>query len=138
MTRPSWPATWMQMAHVISQRSYDPRLKVGCVIVSNDNRRILGVGYNGNARGLPNAPDSGEPGQSGFVHAEVNAIINAQTNLYSANVYLTHSPCTTCAKALMNAGVWTITYGILYRDPSSLEFLERQGLIVSEHHEQGR
>ncbi len=41
MTRPSWPSTWMAMAKVIAQRSYDPRLKVGCVIVSTDNRREI-------------------------------------------------------------------------------------------------
>ena len=135
MTRPSWPATWMAMAKVIAQRSYDPRLQVGCVIVSSDNRRVLGVGYNGNGRGMPNEPDSDQPGQSGFVHAEVNALVNAQTSLYSANVYLTHSPCVTCAKALMNSGIWTITYAQAYRDTASLAFLERAGIIVRESHE---
>ena len=134
MTRASWDDTWMAMAHVLAKRSYDPRLKVGCVIVSNDNRQILGIGYNGNGRGLPNEPESEEPGQSGFVHAEINAIINAKRGLYGANVYLTHSPCLTCAKALINAGVWTLTYSKPYRDQRPLTFLENVGIIVGTHH----
>lgn len=134
MSRASWDDTWMSMAHVLAKRSYDPRLKVGCVIVSNDNRQILGMGYNGNGRGMPNEPESLEPGQSGFVHAEINAIINAKQGLYGSNVYLTHSPCSTCAKALMNAGVWTITYDKPYRDKKGLSFLTNAGLIIKEHH----
>jgi dCMP deaminase len=120
----------MAMAHTLAKRSYDPRLKVGCVIASNDNRRVIGLGYNGNARKLANEPDSLEPGQSGFVHAEVNAIINAGQPVYSGNVYLTHSPCLACAKALINAGVWSLHYAIRYRDEEPLELLRRSGIYV--------
>lgn len=125
----------MEMAHTLAKRSPDPRLQVGCVITSTNNRRVLGVGYNGNGTKLPNEPDSMEPGQSGFVHAEINAIINAQQGLYSANVYLTHSPCLTCAKALLNAGVWSITFGQHYRDHGHLDILRREGMIVSQYME---
>jgi dCMP deaminase len=130
MERPSWPETWMAMAHSLAKRSYDPRLQVGCVIASNDNRRIIALGYNGNARKLANEPDSLEPGQSGFVHAEVNALINAGQPVYSGNVYLTHSPCLACAKALINAGVQVIWYAEPYRDTRPLEWLEMAGVRV--------
>lgn len=130
MERPSWPETWMAMAHTLARRSYDPRLKVGCVIASNDNRRVMGLGYNGNARKLVNEPDSLEPGQSGFVHAEVNALINAAQSVYSGNVYLTHSPCLACAKALINAGVWSVWYAEPYRDTTPLDILSRSGVHV--------
>jgi dCMP deaminase len=120
----------MAMAHSLAKRSYDPRLQVGCVIASNDNRRIIALGYNGNARKLANEPDSLEPGQSGFVHAEVNALINAGQPVYSGNVYLTHSPCLACAKALINAGVQVIWYAEPYRDTRPLEWLEMAGVRV--------
>lgn len=132
MTRPTWPQTWMRMAHILAERSYDPRLKVGCIITDHDNRRIVALGYNGNARKMPNEPDSLEPGQSGFVHAEMNAIINAHERIYSGNVYLTHSPCLICAKMLINGGVWSVTYATRYRDEGPLELLRRAGVCVHE------
>lgn len=132
MNRPGWPETWLRMAYILAERSYDPRLKVGCIITDHDNRRIIALGYNGNARKLVNAPDSLEPGQSGFVHAEQNAIINAHERIYSGNVYLTHSPCSLCAKMLINGGVWSLTYGMRYRDEAPLEMLRRSGVQVHE------
>ena len=132
MNRPGWPETWMRMAHVLAKRSYDPRLQVGCLIVDHDNRVVLGVGYNGNARKLANEPDSLEPGQSGFVHAEANAIINCTSRIYSANVYVTHSPCMQCAKMLINGGIWSLHYAVRYRDEGPLELLRRSGVYVHE------
>lgn len=133
MSRPSWPETWMRMAFILSQRSYDPRLQVGCIITDHDSRRIIGLGYNGNARKMPHTPDSEEPGQSGFVHAEMNAIINAHERIYSGNVYLTHSPCSLCAKMLVNAGVWSLTYAQKYRDERPIEMLRDAGILVHEY-----
>lgn len=123
--RKAWPEVWLTMAHTIAARSVDPRLQVGCVIVSNDNRRILGLGYNGDERGGANEPDGDEPGESGFVHAEINAIINAQQSLYGSHVYVTHTPCVVCARALVNAGVWMVTYAESYRKTEGLRVLER-------------
>jgi dCMP deaminase len=120
----------MAMAHVLAKRSYDPRLQVGCLIVDHDNRVVLGVGYNGNARKLPNEPDSLELGLSGFVHAEANAIINCTSRIYSANVYVTHSPCMQCAKMLINGGIWSLHYATPYRDEKPLEMLRRSGVCV--------
>jgi dCMP deaminase len=128
MERPGWPETWMAMAHTLAKRSYDPRLKVGCIIVSNDNKWVVGLGYNGNARSFPNLPDSLEPGESGFVHAEINALINAGQPVYGGTVYLTHSPCLACAKALINAGVQVVWYAEPYRDTKPLEWLEMAGI----------
>ena len=45
--RPSWDSIWMDFAHTISKRSYDPQFQVGTVIVSEDNCQVLAVGYNG-------------------------------------------------------------------------------------------
>ena len=46
--RPSWDSIWMKFATSIAERSYDPRNKVGTVIVTQDNTQVLAVGYNGN------------------------------------------------------------------------------------------
>jgi len=61
--RPSFEATFMELAHALARRSTCARLQVGCVIVSADWRVVFGVGYNGGAAGQENECASMEPGQ---------------------------------------------------------------------------
>ena len=79
-TRPDWDEIWMRFAKSIAERSIDPRNKVGAVIVSEDNTQVLSMGYNGDHAGGPNEVDSLEPGQSGCIHAEINALIKLDYN----------------------------------------------------------
>lgn len=127
--RPTWPETWISIAKIMAERSYDPRLKVGAVIVSEDNTLMLSSGYNGNYSGGPNEPESLEPGQSGFLHAEVNALLRCDFNFPKRKVmYLTHSPCRMCSKMLVNAGLSKVIYDVEYRDTSGLEILRSCGI----------
>src|SRR5574338_1570755 len=73
--RPSWDSVWMRVAHIVAERSIDPRTKVGCIVVSADNQQVLALGYNGMERGGSNEVDSAEPGMSGTIHAELNSLI---------------------------------------------------------------
>lgn len=63
--RPDWDTVWMGLALTLSQRSTCDRLSVGCVVVSQDNTRVLSLGYNGGAKGLHNCCLSSEPGNCG-------------------------------------------------------------------------
>lgn len=129
--RPSWPEVWMALAEKISERSYDPRLRVGAIIVSVDNTSVLSVGYNGNARGLPNVPESSEPGKSGFLHSELNACIKADYHFLGEKVmYCTHSTCRDCARILINFGISRFVYKTKYRDASGLDLLTQGGIEV--------
>lgn len=123
--RPTWPETWMAIARVIAERSYDPRLKVGAVVVSSDNTQMLSGGYNGNYAGGPHEHESPEPGMSGFIHAEVNALVKLDFNHpKEKHLYITHSPCRMCSKLIINAGIKRVVYGIEYRDPSGVKLLQ--------------
>lgn len=127
--RPTWPETWMSIAHTISKRSYDPRLKVGAIIVTSDNTQMLSGGYNGNYAGGPHEHESPEPGKSGFIHAETNALLKLDFNHpKEKHMYITHSPCRACAKLIINAGVRRVVYGIAYRDPSGIDLLNSAGV----------
>lgn len=129
MNRPTWPETWMSIAKTISERSYDPRLKVGAIVVSSDNTMMLSGGYNGNYSGGPHEHESTEPGQSGFIHAEINALLKLDYNYPKGKVmYVTHSPCRMCAKCTINAGISRVVYGIAYRDPSGVDLLKSAGV----------
>jgi deoxycytidylate deaminase len=78
--RPTWDDIWSAFAVSISKRSYDPKHKVGAVIVADDNTQVLAIGYNGDQKGGPNKRDSLEVGKSGFIHAELNALIKCDYN----------------------------------------------------------
>lgn len=131
INRPTWPETWMSIAHLISARSYDPALQVGAVIVSADNSQMLSMGYNGNYKGGPHERESQQPGQSGFIHAEVNALVKCDFNFHKKkHMYLTHSPCRACAKLIVNGEISQVVYDNLYRDVTGLEILRSVGIEV--------
>ncbi len=124
MDYPSWDDIWMDFAHLIARRSYDPRFQVGSVVVTEDNTQVLAVGYNGNYSGGPNEVESEKPGQSGMLHAEINALLKMDyNNPKNKKLYLTLSPCRMCAKAIVNAGISEVIFKEEYRDLSSLEIL---------------
>ena len=129
MQRPSWDQIWSDFSKLISERSYDPRTKVGAVVVTEDNTQVLSVGYNGNHRGGANSVDSAEPGLSGLIHAEINALVKMDYNNPKRKVmYVTHSPCLACAKLIINANIHEVKYLEEYRDTSGIELLKNFGV----------
>jgi dCMP deaminase len=128
--RPSFESIYMRLAYALAERSTCRRLKVGTVITSTDFRKVLAVGYNGNASGLPNDCDRDEPGNCGCLHSEENAVINCDSPRYAEKlVFVTHLPCVMCAKRLINLGnVRRVYYAETYRLPDSLNVFE-QGRI---------
>lgn len=117
---------------MMAERSVDKRLKVGCVITSIDHSQVYSVGYNGNYKGGPNQADSDEPGCSGLIHAEVNAIVKCEASKETPKiVYITHGPCIMCSKLLINmGGVKKVIYETDYRDTSGLDILKSCNIEV--------
>ena len=133
MPRPSFPQIYMRLAHALSERSTCQRLQVGTVITSTDFRKVLAVGYNGNATGLPNRCDRDEPGNCGCLHSEENAVINCDApRSVEKLVFVTHLPCVACAKRLINLGnVKRVYYHHDYRLRDALAILETCGIEVT-------
>jgi dCMP deaminase len=119
---------YMRMAEELAKRSTCERLRVGTVVTDAQLENVLGIGYNGNARGLPNRCDSAVPGQCGCIHSEVNALIKAPGNVKDKVVFVTNSPCVICAKLIINSGVTHVYYRRAYRDPSGVELLSAAGI----------
>tara|TARA_A100000164_G_scaffold360919_1_gene375084 strand:- start:1421 stop:1849 length:429 start_codon:yes stop_codon:yes gene_type:complete len=131
INRPSWDKIWMQMAETIAQRSHHPTFKVGAIIVTSDNTQVLSLGYNGNAKGMSNVPQSEEPGCSGLLHAEINALLKLDYNNPKDKVmYLTLSPCENCAMAVINSGIKKVIYKQEYRNKTGIELLKSAGIEV--------
>jgi len=133
MNKLTWHQVWSSFAQTISQRSTDPKYKVGCVIVPFDNTGVLSLGYNGDQKGGSNERESQESGGSGFIHAEINALIKMDfNNPKQKKMYLTHSPCKMFAKANINADIKEVNYIEEYKnDLSGIELLIKHNIKVN-------
>lgn len=136
--RPDWDSYFMKIAEAVSERSTCDRALVGCVLVYE--KRILTTGFNGSPSGQAHCDEVGHLMVEGHcvrtIHAETNAIIQAALHGVStkgATCYVTHFPCLNCAKALVNAGIARLVYGMSYRqDPIAVQFLEGANVEICE------
>jgi len=131
MQRPDWNSIWSNFVLNIAKRSSDPKFQVGAVIVTDDNTQVLALGYNGDHKGGPNKRDSMDHGQSGFIHAEINALIKMDyNNPKNKKMYLTHSPCPVCAKAIINANIKEVFYIDSYVNTTGIKILKDSNIKV--------
>jgi len=123
----------MDIAERVAQRSTCPRRSVGAVIVMQ--KRILATGYNGAPSGMDHCTDVGclmvDDHCIRTLHAEQNAIIQAAqfgVGTRGAEIYSTSSPCSSCAKTIINAGMTKVWYRDGYPDETALRFLQEAGI----------
>jgi len=141
MSRPSWDEYFMEITRLVSERSTCLRRKVGAIIVKD--KRIISTGYNGAPKGLAHCLDvgclrermgvpSGERHElCRGVHAEQNAIIQAAgsgASMTGATIYCTDSPCSTCSKMIINAGIVRLVLGARYPDKLGEDLIREAGL----------
>ena len=113
----NWDQYFMGVAKLSAKRSKDPNTQVGCCIV-NDQKRIVAVGYNGMPYGCKDEdyPWHVREGRlqdtkyAYVVHAELNAILNSNTSLKGATLYVSLFPCNECSKAIIQSGIKEIVY----------------------------
>lgn len=119
--RPSWDEYFMEIARTVAKRSTCDRGRAhhGCVIVRD--KQILATGYVGSPSGLPHCDDVGhlmktvihEDGHQTqhcmrTTHMELNAICQAAKRgvaIDGSTIYVQYTPCFTCAKAIISAGI---------------------------------
>lgn len=142
--RPGWDKYFMDIALVAASRSNCSRRHVAAVLVKD--RRIISTGYNGTPRGVKNCSDGGCPrcnsntpsghglGDCLCSHAEENSIVQAAYHgiaVKGATLYTTFSPCLTCAKMIINAGIVEVVYHQRYSiDDVSTALLAEAGVVV--------
>ena len=113
----SWDEYFMGVALLSAKRSKDPATQVGACVV-NDDKRIIGIGYNGFPRGCSDEVFPWGKTDKNYlntkypyvVHAEANAILNSSSSLKGATIYVTLFPCNACAKLLIQSGISKIVY----------------------------
>jgi len=129
----------MNIAHVVATRGNCLRRQVAAVIVKD--QRIISTGYNGTPRGVKNCFEGGCPrcasnppsgtglGECICSHAEENAITQAAYHgipLAGSSIYCTLSPCITCAKMIINAGISKVVYEGEYEFTRQIKALFKQ------------
>lgn len=125
--RPEWDDYFLDIAEKVATRSTCLRLKVGCVLVAEDNR-ILATGYNGSPKGMSHCIDEGclknEEGRCiRTVHAEINAILSVEPNQRrKSTLYCTHEPCEHCTKSIIQAGITKVVFKQEYSNPTNKYF----------------
>ncbi len=112
-----WDEYFMGVALLSAKRSKDPNTQVGACIV-NPKKRIVGIGYNGFPYGCNDDIFPWANKEPGFldnkypyvVHAEPNAILNANGSVEDCTLYVSLFPCNECAKLIIQAGIKHIVY----------------------------
>lgn len=112
----NWDDYFMGIAILSSMRSKDPNTQVGACIV-NEDKRIVGVGYNGLPKGCEDDDfpweregDYLETKYPYVCHAELNAILNSIKSLRNCSIYVALFPCNECSKAIIQSGIKEIVY----------------------------
>ncbi|MDK2885759.1 MAG: dCMP deaminase [Thermosipho sp. (in: thermotogales)] len=128
--REKWDEYFAKIALLIASRSTCFHRKVGAVIVKN--KRILATGYNQPPSGFPHCDSIGcirddlkiESGKNQEVcyalHAEQNALMQAARfgiSTENSTIYVTHKPCSVCARLIINSGIKRVIYLEDYPDP---------------------
>ncbi|MCD6513032.1 MAG: cytidine/deoxycytidylate deaminase family protein [Thermoplasmata archaeon] len=149
LQRPSFDEYFMEIAKIVAKRSTCTRRQVGAVIVKDNH--ILATGYNGVPKGFKHCDETGclreelgvPEGERHELcrglHAEQNAIIQAAVfgiSIRGATIYVTHFPCSVCAKMLVNAEIKEIVYMEDYPDELSKEILKESNIKVRKIPEQ--
>ena len=146
MSKPSFDQIYMELAVNLAKRSHCVKAQVGAVLTKDT--RIVSLGYNGPPAGTHNCdlewPQEGCPRDSKgscslALHAEQNAILYASKNnvtIEGSTLYVTLSPCISCARVIYTTGIKKVYYLNSYADFKGLksdegvDFLQKFGVEV--------
>lgn len=135
MPRPTWDEYFMKLAMLASERATCPRMHCGCVLVKD--KEVVATGYNGSIPGDDHCEDVGCLVVDNHCirtnHAEMNAIAQAARkghDIDGATAYVTNMCCTTCAKALIAAGIVRVVVCTDYHDTMATAFFAKAKVKV--------
>lgn len=106
-----WREYFKQFAKTAAIKSKDPSTKVGAVIIDKNNR-IISTGFNGFPQRCQNIMMSYDrPDKYGsIIHAEMNALIYAKTDLTGMTLFCTEAPCDNCLKHIIASNISKVIY----------------------------
>lgn len=127
----------LETAILFSNLSYCEKKKVGAVIAKDG--RILATGYNGTVSGFDNQCETYDSINDKLVtspfviHAEQNVLMFCAKHGIATDgttMYITLSPCETCAKLIVQAGIKRVVFLELYKNTDGILFLQQAGVLT--------
>ncbi len=143
MDRLSFDEYFMEIAHLAAKRSTCLSRQVGAVLVKNN--AVISTGYNGAPsksehceklgciRKQMNIPSGERLDICRAVHAEQNALLQAAKNgvaTEGAIMYITVTPCFTCGKMIVNAGIKEVVVNGTYPDQRTMDLFQEVGVKI--------
>ncbi len=112
---PSWDDYYMALTYIIASRSKDPSTQVGAII-TDQNNRPLGIGYNGAPQAIPDKEINWKrPDKYIYIeHAEINAMDHASkgmTSLEGTTIYVSALPCPNCMRRIVSRRIRRVVHG---------------------------
>lgn len=106
-----WDQRFLGMAQLVSEWSKDPSTKVAAVI-TDGNKKIVSLGYNGLPQNVPDLEAiyaNREEKYKYIIHAEVNAILQANKDVTGGTIYTyPFLTCPQCASMIIQAGIMRV------------------------------
>ena len=130
---------YLEILKVVAARSTCVRRAVGAILV-DERYKVLSTGYNGVPSGFSHCIDvpclgaRDTPGDSSrcmAIHAEVNVIVQCARLDLARILYVSCTPCFTCAKMLCNTPVRRIVSAEEYSESDGLNVLRQAGIELS-------
>lgn len=144
-SRPNWDTYFMNITEQVKMRCTCMSSKKGAIIVQEN--QIISTGYNGTPKKISHCTSGGCQRctsrhlgkiKSGVYsepciccHSEENAIVQAAHNgtyTKGAVIYTTFTPCTNCAKMIINAGIKEVICNTSYPDETARQLLKEAGV----------
>lgn len=128
-----WEQYYFGFARHAATKSKDST-QVGAVLIGPEGEIRL-TGYNGPPRGVSDHPARRErPAKYLFAsHAEANLIAFAAREgirTKGCSVYVTHCPCSACARTLIQAGITEVVFGSGQTSMAQEEFLAARDMFA--------
>ena len=138
LSRISFEELFVETTKLVARRSSCVKAQQAALLIKDN--RIISFGYNGPPAGTLNCLEDGGEEACGKdsngscrlgIHAEQNAIGYAARNGINTEgciIYCTQTPCISCAKLVVAAGIKEFYYLTEYRLDDGLKFLEYCGI----------
>lgn len=108
--RPSWDEYALRLAETAADRSEDPYVKVGAVVLRADHS-VASVGYNGAPPGVQIDWTDRDRRRAFVIHAETNALRYVTTAEVAGGVLaVSHLPCPQCLVNTAAYGIKRVVY----------------------------
>ena len=103
--------------------------RVAAIITDEDLSQIYSIGVNGGPKGLADCMCK-LGSKYGCVHAEINALVKCNNDAPNKVMFVTLSPCVSCAAAIINApgGFSTVYYMDEWKDTTGITLLKSAGI----------